>query len=314
MQAERNTHFESRFHEYVLAMPAPGSGFHTALLGACNLGVLAGMPDDEIGQFIERNIKANAARAVRASEIRDALEKARSDAGSVSTYRYNGTPKPRFDGASALKNLVASSPLSQEPEADLYDQGAKLECEPEDVAAEVLPRLYRPDDLLFLSNSGEAPGSPGENIRPCAEWVELFRAGLRPPEYMIINPLSGQLSETKTGKPSYRCDGAVSRWPYVLVEFDKEDISTQLHFYARSGMDFACITHSAGKSAHALVKVNAKDAQEWGAIVRKLYGYLTPLGADSANKNPSRLSRLPGGYREGRGWQRIIFLGVNNVI
>jgi len=52
---------------------------------------------------------------------------------------------------------------------------------------------------------------------------------------------------------------------------------------------------------HALVKVQAKDTQEYDQRAKFLFDYLSKHAfiVDNANKNPSRLSRLPGAMRKG---------------
>jgi RecA-family ATPase len=59
--------------------------------------------------------------------------------------------------------------------------------------------------------------------------------------------------------------------------------------------------HSGGKSLHAIVKVDASDYKEYQKHVNYLYGYLEKNGLkiDTANRNPSRLSRMPGVTRNG---------------
>ena len=63
----------------------------------------------------------------------------------------------------------------------------------------------------------------------------------------------------------------------------------------------ACLVHSGGKSLHAIVRVDAEDYTEYRKRVEFLYDYLEKNGVaiDKQNRNPSRLSRLPGATRNG---------------
>lgn len=64
----------------------------------------------------------------------------------------------------------------------------------------------------------------------------------------------------------------------------------------------ACLVHSGGKSLHAVVRVDAADYQEYRKRVDYLYNICNKNGlkVDGQNKNPSRLSRMPGIMRNGR--------------
>jgi RecA-family ATPase len=93
----------------------------------------------------------------------------------------------------------------------------------------------------------------------------------------------------------------ITRYSYALVEFDTIPIPEQDAIYRKFELPIACLVHSAGKSLHAIVKVDAKDAEEYRKRVDYLYDFLDKKGlkVDKANRNPSRLSRLPGVTRNG---------------
>ena len=61
----------------------------------------------------------------------------------------------------------------------------------------------------------------------------------------------------------------------------------------------ACLVYSGGKSIHAIVKVDAADYKEYRKRVDYLYKICKKngLSIDEQNKNPSRLSRMPGIWR-----------------
>jgi hypothetical protein len=60
------------------------------------------------------------------------------------------------------------------------------------------------------------------------------------------------------------------------------------------------------------VKVACRDAAEYRATVARMLALLAKFGVDGKNKNPSRLSRLPGARRVigalGDGVQRLLYL------
>ncbi|HCB66881.1 MAG: DNA primase [Tenericutes bacterium GWD2_38_27] len=93
----------------------------------------------------------------------------------------------------------------------------------------------------------------------------------------------------------------ITRFTYALVEFDTIPVSEQDAIYRKYELPIACLVHSAGKSLHAIVKVDASDYEEYRKRVEYLYGFLEKKGLkiDTANRNPSRLSRMPGVTRNG---------------
>ena len=64
----------------------------------------------------------------------------------------------------------------------------------------------------------------------------------------------------------------------------------------------ACLVHSGGKSLHAIVRIDAADYGEYRKRVDYLYDVCRKngLAIDQQNRNPSRLSRMPGVERNGQ--------------
>jgi RecA-family ATPase len=89
-------------------------------------------------------------------------------------------------------------------------------------------------------------------------------------------------------------DADITAFRHALLEFDEGDLPEQYSTIKRSNVPCAAIIYSGGKSIHAWVRVDAKDRREYDERVRALYERLSP---DPKNKNPSRLSRLPGMIR-----------------
>lgn len=94
----------------------------------------------------------------------------------------------------------------------------------------------------------------------------------------------------------------ITRFTYALVESDDMPISEQDAIYRKLELPIATLTHSAGKSLHAIVRVDAKDYEEYRKRVDFLYDFLEKNGlkVDKQNRNPSRLSRMPGVTRNGQ--------------
>lgn len=102
-------------------------------------------------------------------------------------------------------------------------------------------------------------------------------------------------------------DKDVTDYRYALVESDKIPINEQLALIKKLNLPVACMVHSGGKSIHAIVRVGASSLEEYQGRVRHLYKTCTENGfkVDTQNKNPSRLSRMPGVMRSGKE-QRLI--------
>ena len=93
----------------------------------------------------------------------------------------------------------------------------------------------------------------------------------------------------------------ITRFKYALVESDSMPITDQDAMYRKLELPIACLVHSGGKSLHAIVKVDAQDYSEYRKRVEFLYDFLEKNGlqVDKQNRNPSRLSRMPGVTRNG---------------
>ena len=94
-------------------------------------------------------------------------------------------------------------------------------------------------------------------------------------------------------------DKDVTAYRFTLVESDDMEIEAQYDRLLRLNLPIACIVHSGGKSLHAVVHVDARNEKQYDERVRFIHKACEKHGIiiDKANKNPSRLSRLPGCYR-----------------
>lgn len=110
--------------------------------------------------------------------------------------------------------------------------------------------------------------------------------------WIRFNPLDGQ---------GVRNDN-VTDYRYALVESDKTPIEQQNEILRRLQLPIACLVHSGGKSLHAIVRIEAGSYDEYRRRVDRLYEICRKNGleVDSQNRNPSRLSRMPGVMRAGK--------------
>ena len=94
----------------------------------------------------------------------------------------------------------------------------------------------------------------------------------------------------------------VTAFNYALVESDSQDIERQYALMQELQLPIRMLVHSGGKSLHAIVHIDAGSIEEYRSRVDYLYAVCRKNGLeiDGQNKNPSRLSRMPGVIRRGR--------------
>ena len=118
--------------------------------------------------------------------------------------------------------------------------------------------------------------------------------------WICFNPVDG------TG----RKDANVTAYRYALVECDNMELGKQQAIIKQLELPCAALVYSGGKSVHAIVKVDAPDYAEYRKRVDYLYAACQKNGLtlDQQNRNPSRLSRMPGILR---GDKRQVLLETN---
>ena len=91
----------------------------------------------------------------------------------------------------------------------------------------------------------------------------------------------------------------VTEYRYALVESDTLPVEQQYALYREMELPARVLVHSGGKSLHAIVHIGARDYNEYRERVAYLYKVCEANGLkiDTQNKNPSRLSRMPGVMR-----------------
>lgn len=131
---------------------------------------------------------------------------------------------------------------------------------------------------LLEKHPGDIGAVLGDSKEECGAWIRF-------------NPVDGVGVKNEN----------IVRFTHALVESDEMPISEQDAIYRKFELPITCLVHSGSRSLHAIVKVDAKDSEEYRKRVDFLYDFLNKNGLkiDRANRNPSRLSRLPGVMRNG---------------
>jgi hypothetical protein len=288
-------------------MPASGGGgCHTALLRVANFGRHAGVDPKQVAHDLR--VHVHGARNVTDREIQDAISKAFSTSFSIMQRPVMRaiTPRSGVNGTKLLAAIVERG--IKFDEAELWETSpVRIDWPPRDDTTEVLRRLYRPDEQLFLGTRHDAGAG---HVLPVSEWLRRIERGVSIPEHIIPNPLTGEPGLTKDGKPSFRADDCVDRFRFAVVEFDAMPRKAQIRFWAGVKLPVVALIDSGGKSVHGWIRIDAASADEWAHRVEsKLFDTLTAVGADGACKNEARLSRVPGHFRtEKHQWQRVLYL------
>ena len=110
--------------------------------------------------------------------------------------------------------------------------------------------------------------------------------------WIRFNPLDGKDCKNEN----------VTDFRYALVESDAMDLEQQNALIRELELPVAALVFSGKKSLHAIVKIEAADYREYRQRVEYLYNICKKNGLklDTQNKNPSRLSRMPGVIRNGK--------------
>lgn len=107
-------------------------------------------------------------------------------------------------------------------------------------------------------------------------------------------------------------DDNVTAFRFALIESDVLPLDLLMPLLARLPLPTAAILTSGGRSLHSWVRVDCATIEDHRQTVAKMLALLSKFGVDTGNKNPSRLSRLPGVIRgigaEGDGRQRLLYL------
>jgi hypothetical protein len=233
---------------------------------------------------------------------------------AVHRLPYSGKTKTRIDPATAIENFLRGF---RADEVDVWEVSPIRP--PDDWTQDalcLLETLYHPGEQLnFVTafNTATAkdgtvkanPTGTGETVERDTLLDRWRKRGLPRSDaggWFRMNPVDG----------AGVTDSNVTAYRFALVECDSSPLDLQLSFFAKLALPVAAILASGGRSLHAWVKVDAQTAAEYQATVARLLALLARFGVDGKNKNPSRLSRLPGVMRTigatGDGRQRLLYL------
>lgn len=184
------------------------------------------------------------------------------------------------------------------------------EWKPYEDVINYLTALFKPDEYvgLVLNSYQEKDGKyrpieDGNEKRTAGQLIKLLQQRKRvnmvlgslqneaAGGWIRFNPLDGQGAKNSN----------VTDYRFALVESDNMPLGKQLALIKHMELPCGAVVYSGGKSVHAIVHIDANTRKEYQERVQKLYDICNKNGfkVDTQNKNPSRMSRLPGVTRNG---------------
>lgn len=150
------------------------------------------------------------------------------------------------------------------------------------------------DKRRYLPTKGSCDRTAGEliqQLKSCGGDIGAVLGDYKPEAgaWIRFNPLDGKGVKNEN----------VTEYRYALVESDSMPIAQQHAVIRELELPVAVLVYSGGKSLHAIVRIDAPNYDEYRKRVDYLYKICKENGLDidRQNRNPSRLSRLPGVVR-----------------
>ena len=265
-----------------------GERFHAFLL-AFTVQIARAMPDfDEAYAYCEKALAHFARRGLQPNELTNALAGAYERIGRDDVGRgpRRETVEPTGDVAKHYGKAGSVEMLKVKSCQDfLYG----------DKTGELLLDLFEPDEWISIArNAFDSAGS----VKTALEWSACPDLA----EYQFICP-----NVFKQQADSRRAvHAAESGWRYMVHEMDDAGVDFDQQVGPILALEeilpLKLVTFSAGKSLHAWYSLAGQPHK-----AREFLDASQRLGGDPAFERFTQLSRLPGGFRPGKGPQSILF-------
>lgn len=232
-----------------------------------------------------------------------------------SSARYAGPVPVSTTPAPVRKAQMVKRDLDKLPPPLDTDKRVPEDMPPQDQIRAFLQNVFKPGehfDLIKKPVWKERTDKPGKwdplpdktGIHERDDEIDLAchpQSGV----WFRVNPV--KFPPVSKGKAIANED--ISAFRHVLVECDDWPTEQQIEVYRRLRVPASSITDSGNHSAHALIKINAESGNEYGERVNLLYDILESFGLplDRANRNSSRMSRMPG-FKRGDREQKLLYL------
>lgn len=219
-----------------------------------------------------------------------------SEARTTIRSAYARTAREQID-PNVKRTHAATSSAAPKP--------ATLPAPVDDGFVRLLDACFRDGEIVAIAPATETQEGeivPRRGITlPVAEWKTRVAAkggidrvfGTKLGLFVRINPMTTGGAKNED----------VTAFRHVLVEFDRDKDGNpipkaeQYHAILASGMPVDALIDSGNKSLHAWIRVDAPDAVEYDRRVEVIWSWFSGINLDRQNRNPSRLSRCPDGWR-----------------
>lgn len=180
--------------------------------------------------------------------------------------------------------------------------------------AEFLFRVYELGDQVLVFSDYH---SQGQTLWQKYSWhldpdeLNSFVYGHLFGVWFLCNPVDGHSHfNERQARMSRRSEESIRSFRYAVLESDCQPLDQWLRILVQLPLPIVSITHSGGKSLHALVMVDANSKVSWDETIRAIKPKLIYLGADVNALTAVRLTRLPNCYRGDR-LQELLYLNRN---
>jgi hypothetical protein len=238
----------------------------------------AGLGEAEAGLICKAYAAGDNARRVPEREVVGAV---------TSAYNSTFTAGPRFP--KAMPELMA--------EADAFPVGVPYPVHSSEPPEFFLSEMFPGDPLICIGATSYAM-----DTRPLSEWEGM----LRPMQFIVPSPMVAETGPRKMdGQESFHAESNTGPRKYLVTEFDGPSKPQQMarirSLQALGGLLLACVVDSAGKSLHAFWRASDEGTNF------DFFSRACRLGADERLWLRSQFARLPGGTRDGRRQEVILW-------
>ena len=198
--------------------------------------------------------------------------------------------------AAAFNGTYSTGPKFPKPMPELM---AEVDAYPDFVPAPVhqdkppeffLEAMFPGDPLLCVGATAFAM-----DTRPLSQWAGM----LTPMQFLVPSPMLSETGPRKEdGQESFHAESNTGTRQFLVTEFDGPSKPQQMarirSLEALGGLRLACVVDSAGKSLHAYWRASGESTNH------AFFSRACQLGADDRLWLRSQFARIPGGTRDGR--------------
>jgi hypothetical protein len=204
-----------------------------------------------------------------------------------SAYQDNYVPGPSWPGP--VEGLLA--------EVDTYPSQVPAPVMSGKSPEFFLEAMFPGDPLLCVGATAYAM-----DTRPLSEWQGM----LRPMQFLVPSPMTAVTGPRKEdGRESFHTESNTGPRKYLVTEFDGPTKPQQMarvrSLEAFGGLGLVAVVDSAGKSLHAWWRAGDEP------LNHNFFTRACKLGADQRLWLRSQFARLPGGTRDGRRQEVLVW-------